>query len=107
MQPGDVLMVTSIRPTRPTCERSSRVVARDSAAHPHSVKRKRAWPHPMQWMRPHSDHLWALVLAGGDGTRLQAITRLITGAPIPKQYCRIIGDRSLLETTLERVAPLV
>ena len=33
--------------------------------------------------------------------------RLIAGAPIPKQYCRIIGNRSLLEATLARVAPLV
>jgi mannose-1-phosphate guanylyltransferase len=48
-----------------------------------------------------------LVLAGGDGTRLRRLTRLIAGAPIPKQYCRIVGDRSLLETTLARVAPLV
>src|SRR5437016_11546714 len=56
---------------------------------------------------PASGRLWALVLAGGDGTRLQALTRLIAGAPIPKQYCRIVGDRSLLETTLARIAPLV
>ena len=56
---------------------------------------------------PATDALWALVLAGGDGTRLQALTRLIAGAPIPKQYCRIVGDRSLLETTLGRIAPLV
>jgi len=32
---------------------------------------------------------------------------VIAGAPIPKQYCRIVGDRSLLETTLARIAPLV
>ncbi|HEY2388892.1 MAG TPA: sugar phosphate nucleotidyltransferase [Candidatus Binatia bacterium] len=51
--------------------------------------------------------LWALVLAGGDGTRLQPLTRLITGAPIPKQYCRLLGERSLLEETLARIAPLV
>jgi mannose-1-phosphate guanylyltransferase len=50
---------------------------------------------------------WALVLAGGDGTRLQALTQAIAGAPIPKQYCRIAGDRSLLEATLNRIAPLV
>ena len=56
---------------------------------------------------PATDALWALVLAGGDGTRLQALTRLIAGTPIPKQYCRIVGDRSLLETTLARIAPLV
>src|SRR3989442_9330585 len=53
------------------------------------------------------DGLWGLVLAGGDGTRLRSLTRLIAGVPIPKQYCRIMGDRSLLETTLDRVAPMV
>ena len=58
-------------------------------------------------MHPTSGSLWALVLAGGDGTRLQGLTRLIAGAPIPKQYCRILGPRSLLETTLWRIAPLV
>jgi mannose-1-phosphate guanylyltransferase len=58
-------------------------------------------------MKTLPDGLWALVLAGGDGTRLRSVTRLIAGAPIPKQYCRIMGDRSLLEATLERMAPLV
>ena len=51
--------------------------------------------------------LWGLVLAGGEGTRLQPLTRRIAGAPIPKQYCRIIGSRSLLERTLARIAPAV
>jgi len=55
---------------------------------------------------PH-ERPWALVLAGGDGKRLQALTRKIAGAPIPKQYCRIVGDRSLLEATLARILPLV
>jgi mannose-1-phosphate guanylyltransferase len=32
---------------------------------------------------------------------------LITGAPIPKQYCRILGPHSLLETTLLRIDPIV
>ena len=50
---------------------------------------------------------WALVLAGGDGRRLQALTQAITGAPIPKQYCRIVGERSLLESTLLRTRHLV
>ena len=50
---------------------------------------------------------WALVLAGGDGTRLQELTRLIAGAPIPKQYCRIQSAQSLLEATVSRIAPLV
>src|SRR5207253_5128670 len=63
--------------------------------------------HRSRVTHPPTDGLWALVLAGGDGTRLRELTRLISGAPIPKQYCRILGDRSLLEATLARVAPLV
>lgn len=51
--------------------------------------------------------LWALILAGGDGTRLSALTRLIAGAPIPKQYCRLLGERSLLEATVDRISALV
>jgi mannose-1-phosphate guanylyltransferase len=45
---------------------------------------------------------WALVLAGGDGTRLKELTREIVGTPIPKQYCRLLGEQSLLEATLDR-----
>src|SRR5206468_927568 len=82
------------------------------ARHPEplfSLDVKQPYPraHQIARMRTPSRSLWALVLAGGDGTRLQPLTRLIAGAPIPKQYCRIFGDRSLLEATLERVAPLV
>ncbi len=62
--------------------------------------------HPTPWMETGPAHRWALVLGGGDGTRLQGLTQLIAGIPIPKQYCRILGDRSLLETTLARVAPV-
>ena len=45
--------------------------------------------------------LWGLVLAGGDGTRVRALTQVISGSPIPKQYCGIVG-RTLLERTLRR-----
>jgi mannose-1-phosphate guanylyltransferase len=58
-------------------------------------------------MRTFSATLWAVVLGGGDGTRLQALTRIIAGEPIPKQYCRILGNRSLIQATVERIAPLV
>ncbi len=56
---------------------------------------------------PGPDSSWALVLAGGDGTRLQHLTHRLTGSPIPKQYCRILGERSMLEHTLHRIAPVV
>ena len=45
----------------------------------------------------------ALLLAGGDGTRLNDLTREITGSPIPKQYCRLYNETSLLEATLARI----
>ena len=50
---------------------------------------------------------WALVLAGGDGTRLKSLTRQIVGHEMPKQFCPIIGEKSLLEETLDRVSLVV
>jgi mannose-1-phosphate guanylyltransferase len=49
---------------------------------------------------------WAIVLAGGDGTRLQGLTRKIDGDARPKQFSRIFGDRSLLSHTRERLRPI-
>src|SRR5262249_55646268 len=71
------------------------------------IIRRRATKRTVSTMDPTTESSWALVLAGGDGTRLQSLTHLIAGAPIPKQYCRILGPRSLLETALSRIAPLV
>src|SRR6266550_1229583 len=47
---------------------------------------------------------WAVILAGGDGTRLRSMTRAIAGDDRPKQFCSIIGGRTLLDQTRERVA---
>jgi mannose-1-phosphate guanylyltransferase len=44
----------------------------------------------------------ALLLAGGDGTRLQDLTSEISGIPIPKQYCRLMHGASLLEAAITR-----
>ena len=44
----------------------------------------------------------AIVLAGGDGARLRSLTKFISGSEIPKQYCPILGDQTMLEETLER-----
>jgi mannose-1-phosphate guanylyltransferase len=46
---------------------------------------------------------WAVILAGGDGTRLQAMTRSITGDDRPKQFVPVIGGSTLLEQTRRRV----
>ncbi len=46
----------------------------------------------------------ALLLAGGDGRRLQDLTSEITGVPIPKQYCRLLQGSSMLEATISRAS---
>lgn len=51
--------------------------------------------------------VWAVVLAGGVGSRLAVRTRRGDGVVVPKQYCTLWGDRSLLEATLDRLEPLV
>lgn len=52
----------------------------------------------------HGNHLWALVLAGGDGNRLKSLTTTDDGIAIPKQYCSLHGDQTLLEGALSRAA---
>ena len=47
---------------------------------------------------------WAVILAGGDGTRLQSMTRAITGDNRPKQFVPVIGGSTLLNHTRQRVA---
>ncbi|HKF06420.1 MAG TPA: sugar phosphate nucleotidyltransferase [Candidatus Sulfotelmatobacter sp.] len=47
---------------------------------------------------------WAVILAGGDGARLKALTRKITGDERPKQFCCILEGKTLLEQTRRRIA---
>lgn len=47
---------------------------------------------------------WAVILAGGDGTRLQSMTRALTGDNRPKQFVPVIGGSTLLDQTRRRVA---
>lgn len=53
-----------------------------------------------------ASHLWAVLLAGGDGVRLRDLTRRIAGDTRPKQFCRIIGGESLFRQTRRRLDPL-
>lgn len=45
---------------------------------------------------------YAVVLAGGDGTRLRDVTQQLYGYARPKQFCRLGSDLSLLEETVVR-----
>jgi mannose-1-phosphate guanylyltransferase len=46
---------------------------------------------------------WALILAGGDGTRLRALTRRVSGDARPKQFCPLLDGDTLLSRTRRRV----
>jgi len=51
---------------------------------------------------------WALVLAGGDGSRLRSLTTTPEGVSVPKQFCSLRGGPSLIQDALSRgeaVAP--
>lgn len=49
-------------------------------------------------------HRWGVVLAGGEGVRLQPLTRLVTGDNTPKQFCPLLGGATLLHRTRRRIA---
>jgi mannose-1-phosphate guanylyltransferase len=53
------------------------------------------------------DHIWGIVLAGGEGKRLQEFIRERYGGERPKQYSAIIGKRSMLRHTLDRVEKII
>jgi mannose-1-phosphate guanylyltransferase len=51
-----------------------------------------------------SKNRWGVILAGGDGSRLLPLTRLLMGDDRPKQFCPIGGDETLLERTSRRIS---
>jgi mannose-1-phosphate guanylyltransferase len=51
-----------------------------------------------------NQHAWAVILAGGDGTRLQPLTRRICGESRPKQFCAVFGGDTLLAQARTRLA---
>ncbi|MGH7311599.1 MAG: sugar phosphate nucleotidyltransferase [Candidatus Rokuibacteriota bacterium] len=54
-----------------------------------------------------SGALWGIVLAGGEGVRLRPLIRHVYGEERPKQYAALLGSRSLLRQTLDRVAMVI
>jgi len=49
----------------------------------------------------------AIILAGGDGTRLRSFTRALVGDDRPKQFCPVVGHETLLDQTRRRLRMLV
>jgi mannose-1-phosphate guanylyltransferase len=49
---------------------------------------------------------WVLALAGGDGVRLADYVAARFGRRAPKQYCALLGERSMLQHTLDRLTAI-
>ncbi len=64
-------------------------------------------PRDEEELSPSPSRRWGVILAGGDGTRLRALTKRITGDDTPKQFCPLLGRETLLEQTRRRVAPAI
>src|ERR1044072_156343 len=58
-------------------------------------------------MSLNNSHLWGVILAGGEGTRLKEYVRTVFGHERPKQYCTFIGTRSMLRHTLDRAQTVI
>ncbi len=52
-------------------------------------------------------NVWAIVLAGGEGTRVRGFLKQLCGGNGLKQFSPIIGRRSMLQHTLDRMQQLV
>ncbi|ULA67023.1 MAG: Putative Mannose-1-phosphate guanylyltransferase (GDP) [Nitrospira sp.] len=57
----------------------------------------------MNQEHPFSSH-WTIVLAGGEGTRMQPLVYRWLGVKRPKQYCAFVGSRSMFQHTVDRAA---
>jgi len=55
----------------------------------------------------HERKLWGIVLAAGEGMRVRSFLQKIYGGLGIKQFCAVIGRRSMLENTLARVERLI
>ena len=56
---------------------------------------------------PWTEQVWGIVLAAGDGARVRAFLSNLCGGRGIKQFCAVIGRRSMLEHTLVRVEMLI
>src|SRR5262249_30698904 len=75
-----------------------------STARPMASTFRRSTAAPLETDSPTID--WTLALAGGDGMRLAEYVERRFGRRIPKQYCCLLGDRSMIQHTLDRTLAL-
>jgi mannose-1-phosphate guanylyltransferase len=52
-------------------------------------------------------NVWAVVLAGGEGTRVRSFLQQVCGGSGLKQFSAVIGTRSMLRCTLDRIGRLI
>lgn len=58
-------------------------------------------------MTTNGDDRFAIIMAGGDGTRLRPFVRSLRQKSLPKQYVNFIGRRSMLEHTIDRARKII
>ena len=58
-------------------------------------------------MTHHHNHLWGIVLAGGEGERLKPFVRECYGVDRPKQFCSFTGRHTLVEEAVLRAETLM
>ena len=58
-------------------------------------------------MRKQYEHLWAIILAGGDGLRMREYLKTNRNIDRPKQFANIVGTHSMLRHTIERAKRIV
>ena len=51
--------------------------------------------------------MWAVILAAGRGTRMTEVTHVLCGRPLPKQFAPLVSDRTMLQETMARIAPVI
>lgn len=51
--------------------------------------------------------MWGVVLAAGQGSRMTQVTHMLCGRPLPKQFVPLVSERTLLQETMDRIAPVI
>lgn len=49
-------------------------------------------------------NVWAVVLAAGEGSRMAPLTRALYGHELPKQFAALLGERTMIQRTMDRIA---